>query len=664
MKRCPKCNVEYTDETLNFCLDDGEWLLSGEAGSEPDTAILSSDDSAPGKDEADTRKYSGSDLLSSDAKPSRAWTYIGTAALVIALAAGSMAVYKYVSFGKEPAPYHEPDFQRLTSGGKVGDEPVNGAAAISEDGKHVVFWTYSDHKSSCWIRQVSSNSQVKIAGPFDGFYEDSTFSRDGETVYFVGYDKNNPKGALFQIPAIGGSPPRRILEDIVSPVSFSPDEKQFTFVREDPSRGEMSLMIANTDNPGSPRILATRKQPDVFSDGGPDWSPDGKVIAVGVRSDKGNLVNATILAFPVDGGEPREVTQFRWNKIERVIWLRDGSGIVADGNANIMSFGTQIWYISYPDGAVRRITQNLNDYGKASLGVTKDGTSMVAVQVDTSAPIFISRPGDDPSRAKQISSGKYAGAWHLLTTPNGKVLYTEPSGDANDIWIMNDDGSEKRQLTSDQFVKDLDGVSPDVRYVTFTSNRSGNINIWRMDIDGTNLKQLTEGETIDDAAVFSTDGKWVVFHSQRSGEKSLWRVPVDGGTAEQLTDGLGVRPAISPNGKLIACFFWDKGASLERIGILPFDGGAFVKTLDIPVTIDDTAGIEWTPDGQSLTYIDSAGSVGNILSQPIAGGPAKPLTTFKSEDIATFAWTHDGKQIVYSRGPFSIDIVLIKDFPH
>ena len=37
MKQCPQCHKTYTDETLNFCLDDGEWLVSGD---EPATAIL------------------------------------------------------------------------------------------------------------------------------------------------------------------------------------------------------------------------------------------------------------------------------------------------------------------------------------------------------------------------------------------------------------------------------------------------------------------------------------------------------------------------------------------------------------------------------------------------------------------------------------------------
>ena len=41
MKRCPECRRDYTDETLNFCLDDGAALLDGPTSkNEPATAIL------------------------------------------------------------------------------------------------------------------------------------------------------------------------------------------------------------------------------------------------------------------------------------------------------------------------------------------------------------------------------------------------------------------------------------------------------------------------------------------------------------------------------------------------------------------------------------------------------------------------------------------------
>src|SRR5436190_11161209 len=43
MKRCPICSRVYEDESLNFCLDDGEWLVEGTVADEAPTAILSGD---------------------------------------------------------------------------------------------------------------------------------------------------------------------------------------------------------------------------------------------------------------------------------------------------------------------------------------------------------------------------------------------------------------------------------------------------------------------------------------------------------------------------------------------------------------------------------------------------------------------------------------------
>src|SRR5688572_22995699 len=40
MKTCPQCRRVYEDATLNFCLEDGEWLANGDE-QEPATAILS-----------------------------------------------------------------------------------------------------------------------------------------------------------------------------------------------------------------------------------------------------------------------------------------------------------------------------------------------------------------------------------------------------------------------------------------------------------------------------------------------------------------------------------------------------------------------------------------------------------------------------------------------
>jgi len=62
VKSCPHCQRTYSDDTLNFCLEDGEWLVTATYRPEPETAIISS----PGEIEAPMPiSYSGPPSLSS-----------------------------------------------------------------------------------------------------------------------------------------------------------------------------------------------------------------------------------------------------------------------------------------------------------------------------------------------------------------------------------------------------------------------------------------------------------------------------------------------------------------------------------------------------------------------------------------------------------------------
>jgi Tol biopolymer transport system component len=127
-------------------------------------------------------------------------------------------------------------------------------------------------------------------------------------------------------------------------------------------------------------------------------------------------IQASIVEIPVKGGAERVIATAKWARLARVLWLPDGSGLVADGYATSLASGTQIWHISYPEGNVRKITYDLNGYGQVSLGLTADGNTIATVQEDFSQPIFAASPNEDPGRARQISSGKYEGSLSLDTT--------------------------------------------------------------------------------------------------------------------------------------------------------------------------------------------------------------------------------------------------------
>jgi Tol biopolymer transport system component len=573
--------------------------------------------------------------------------------LIITSAIG-FGLYKVVTRPKE---FGAARMAALTTGGKISGEDINGQVSISPDGNYVVC-SANDSKqhASLWIRQVSTNSLARITPPENGAYLSTTFSPDGLFIYYVAsLEKNGFVPTLYRISFLGGTPVK-ILDRVFSAIGFSKDGKQFAFVRR--NEQDMALMVANTDGSGQPRPISVRKQPDGFSTSGPTWAPDGKRIACGMLNATG-AVYSTVVEVPIEGGEPKTIGSEKWANVGRVIWLADGSGLIMTAQPEVSSLGTQIWYLPYPSGQARRITSDLNAYGEVSLGVTADSGTIATIQQISASGIWTTAPGEDETFARQV--GKTNLAEVVGWAPDGKIVYSTRTGENWDIWIMNGDGSEPKQLTADTFIDQQPSVSGDGRYIVFQSNRSGGRNIWRIDADGNNPKQLTDGNNVDSYPVCSSDGRFVIFMSLRSGSSRIWKVGIEGGPPVQLSDRPGEFPIISPDGKLVAYFFSDEQANAQpKLSIVPFEGGAPVKTIDLPRSVQPIA-FAWMPDGRSIAYLDNSSGILNVWSQTIDGGARKQLTNFKSDFMNSFAVYRDGRIATY-RFSITRDIVLIKDY--
>ena len=602
---------------------------------------------------SDTRALSSVEFVATQIKQhKKASLAFLVAGLLVASAIG-FGLFKLFTQEKQFGPAR---MTALTTGGKLNGEDINGQVAISPDGKYVVCAANdAKQQASLWLRQISTNSLVRIVPPENGGYLATTFSPDGEFVYYVAVlERNKFVPTLYRVPVIGGTP-AKVLDRVFSAIAFSPNAEQFAFVRR--NQEDMSLMLANTDGSGQPRTIAVQKQPNRFSVSGPSWSPDGRRIACGMFNGAG-AGHSSVVEVPVEGGDAKAIGSEKWASVGRVVWLADGSGLIMTAQPESSSIGTQIWLLPYPSGQARRITNDLNGYGEVSLGLTSDSGTIATIQQVNSSSIWITAANEDESRARQILKTNLPEtvAW----TPDGKLVYASRTGENWDIWIANRDGSETKQLTADAFIDQQPAASADGRYIVFQSNRSGSRNIWRIDADGTNPKQLTEGNYVDEAPVCSPDGS-VVFMSMRSGTPSIWKVGIDGGVPVQLTSHPSQLPLISPDGKLISYFYLDEQANNQpKLAMIPFEGGEPVKTIDLPRTAQPYA-FAWMPDGRSIAYLDTGSGILNVWSQPIDGSVRKQLTNFKSEFLNSFAISRDGKIAAY-RFSATRDIVLIKGF--
>jgi eukaryotic-like serine/threonine-protein kinase len=604
-----------------------------------------------------------SDLLLSEIKRHKTGAVLGASFTILVIVAAAYGAYKLLfSRTSDNVDPSRMKISRLTTGGRVGNAVINGATSISPDGKYVVFTTAESGKQALWIRQVSTSSLVQIASPIAATYFGTTFSPDGELVYFTRVDEQDPSGALYEVPVLGGTP-RKILVDITSAIAFSPDGKRMAFTRY-AEPGESFVMTANVDGTDAQK-LATRKQPQFFSAYGLSWSPDGELIACGVLMNSINSP-AQLIGISTRGANERILTSQSFRDVFHVSWLKDGTGLVLTAAPEGSSRGVQVFLVSYPSGKATRITNDLNSYGDSSLGLTADGKTMVTTQKESSIQIFVVDDSKDPSQAVPVSEGKYDGEAGVSWTPDGKIIYVTQSGENIDVWSMNPDGKDQRQLTFDGEPKSHPAVSPDGRYVVFAGTRSTVQNLWRMGIDGSNPKQLLPTNTPAFFPVISPDSRSVIFNSAHSGNLILWRVGIDGGESKQLTDTMSsFFPAVSPDGKWVAAFA--EGVTFggrPKIIVVPSGGGPVTRSFDVsPGFVPDLHPVlRWTPDGSSLTYVDESNGADNIWSQSVNGGPRKPLTNFKSDRISCFAWSRDGKRLAIARGPVTTDVVLLRDF--
>jgi Tol biopolymer transport system component len=317
---------------------------------------------------------------------------------------------------------------------------------------------------------------------------------------------------------------------------------------------------------------------------------------------------------------------------------------------------SQLWRVPYPQGNPSRITYDTADYKTVS--ISRDGNTIVSIQSLQEGQISVA-PGGDAQRARAIAS-TVDRVYGLDWNSKGRILFSSMSGNNLVISSIEPDGSNPIQLTANDSDNYMPATSPDGRFVVFASYRTGTLNIWRMNAaDGSELKQLTSSDG-NSYPSFSPDGQWVLYDNQSSTTFTVWKVPIEGGPPVQLTNEYTRMPAVSPDGQFIAARYLVEGGSRE-IAIFPFNGGAPIERLPIPVT--DWQKVQWMPEGRALTYIDTSKGVDNIWRYDLGTRSSRQLTNFKTDRIFAYAWSPDFKSIACLRGTESRDVTVINNQP-
>jgi serine/threonine protein kinase len=205
----------------------------------------------------------------------------------------------------------------------TADTGTNTGPSITPDGRQIVFSSSRAGTSNIWIMDIDGSNPRKLTS---GSRDISpSCSPDGQWVLYTATDSD--KQRMTKVSIQGGNPVK--LTDYTSARPLvSPDGKQIAcgYVNEQERPGRWRLAIVPADGGPPIKTFDISGLESVFQ-----WTSDGRALLY--NKTRNGITN--IWSQPVDGGSPKQLTDFKSDLIFRFDWSRDGKRLVlARGNVS------------------------------------------------------------------------------------------------------------------------------------------------------------------------------------------------------------------------------------------------------------------------------------------------------------------------------------------
>jgi len=254
-----------------------------------------------------------------------------------------------------------------------------------------------------------------------------------------------------------------------------------------------------------------------------------------------------------------------------------------------------------------------------------------------------------------------------------KIYFVSNRSGQKEIWVMDPDGTNQRQLSHLNSLSIMPAVSPDGTKVAFTSYARGNpaifilstdtgrrlpfynqvasmnatpdftpdgkqllysstasgwAQIYSANIDGSNLHRISNTRALEvEPKVNPKTGSDLVFVSGRSGPQQIYRMSMDGTDVQRLTNGEGEasNPSWHPNGQVIA-FSWTRGFATGNFNVFVMDvASRSFNQLSYGAGRNENP--SWAPDGRHLAFMSTRTGSDQIWTMLGDGTQVKRLTT-------------------------------------
>lgn len=577
---------------------------------------------------------------------------VHTVAISALIGAITLAVLR----GRPRFQYFRPGYAtQITSFPGLSNYPV-----FSPDDTSVAYSHDAGKGFEIFVRQLTPDAREIQITSDGGQNMEAAWSPDGKLIAYYSYGK----GGIWLIPPLGG--PARQLTSFGSHPAWSPDGQWIVFQSNPISnlsfegsgfaRGS-ALWIVHPDGTGARQITVSGSPQGGHGD--PSWSPDGRRIVFAsedepryglwsVKFDGTGLVNLTPNGSSFLPHDP--------------VYAPDGKSIMYGGFQGL-------WQIqvapatSAPVGDPVQIT-NSAAFVIKNLAFSHDGKRLLySAEVKTSnlQSLALSPSGTPATAPVTLRPDSGCSTTLPAFSPDGRriAFFTCSPGSPGQIWMMDANGANARQLTSIPAAYCAPSWYPDNRHMLYLTGDNGDFKLFSVDSETRKEQQVAELHQDINRVGLSPDGKQIVYDATTGSVWNIWMLDPASGKAKQITfqQDSTAYPLWSPDGKLLSAD--PLNGEDTNIVVFPAAGGAIT-----PVTFDkgdDWSG-GWSRDGDSIIFARRpSNGFWNVFTVSLSTRVEKQLTHYTRVNASVYApvISPRGNQIVYESSEINGNIWMI-----
>lgn len=530
--------------------------------------------------------------------------WIGGAAAVLILALAGFFLWQRAAGAADGWP------EVLFTSQLTSSPGLDAFPAFSPDGNAIAYSSDRGGRFEIYIRPLSAGGREVQVTADGGDNLQPAWSPDGRQLAY----HSRRRGGIWVVPALGGVSAQ--VSAFGADPAFSPDGEWIVFQSDgvpdlaQAAFGAMppsTIWIVSARGAGAPRQITRVGQPS-GGHGAPAFSPDGRSIVFATY----DIDLSQLWSVAPDGSDLKMIAGDERTVYFDPIFSPDGNFLYfSTGGGNF-----RFWKMRIKQGTAAGAPMQVANTGAQlarHLSIAPDGKRIIYSALGMINNIGSVRLGSENNGGPEEQEGieiapSGRGAPVLLTqdtnyrktrqtfSPDGsKIAYSVwRMGAEGEIWVMDADGSNARQITYDPakllgwlpggeriavgskqeprrlFAVEIgsgqrtplaelgtDGglgrLSPDGTRLAFNSRQSGTINVWTADIDGSAARQLTFDEEMMGFPCWSPDGRWMAVEMKRGTDTHIATVESDSGKVEQLTfeKGQSWPGDFSPDGERI-----------------------------------------------------------------------------------------------------------------